>query len=187
MKSLHIFAVHRKPVKYITMKAAFWFIILSIALGSSAFSQEMNKKIMDPKYDEEILIGYCTKDALMQGDFGAVFSEEYAHYEVDMQYIDEIFLLNSDDEVLIVLGTWCHDSQEQVPRFFRVMETVKYPEELITIICVDGNKTGGDLDISDLDIVKVPTFIFYRDGEEIGRIIETPEDTLEQDMFEILN
>ena len=39
----------------------------------------------------------------------------------------------------------------------------------------------------DLDIELVPTFIFYRNGEELGRIVETPEDTLEKDLAEIVN
>lgn len=169
------------------MKATIWFILLAIVIGTTAYTQELNKRIIDPERDEEILIGHCTKDGLMDGDYGVIFSEEYSHYEADMQYVNEIALFNKSEEVLIVLGTWCHDSHEQVPRFYRILDTVKYPEDLVSVICVDGNKTGGgEVDISGLDIVKVPTFIFYRDGEEIGRIIETPENTLEQDMYEIL-
>jgi len=174
-------------VNYITMKTTIWFIALLIAVGANAYAQEINKKITDPVHEEEILIGHCTTDGLREGEFGEIFNEEYAQYEVDMQYINEIATLSRDAEILIVLGTWCHDSQEQVPRFYRVLETVKYPQDLVSVICVDGNKTAGEVDISDLDIVKVPTFIFYRDGEEIGRIIETPENTLEQDIYEILN
>jgi len=174
-------------VKYITMKTTIWFIVLLLAIGTNAYTQEINKKIMDPVHEDEILIGHCTLDGLREGEFGEIFNEEYAQYEVDMQYINEIATLSRDAEILIVLGTWCHDSQEQVPRFYRVLETVKYPQDLVSVICVDGNKTAGDVDISDLDIVKVPTFIFYHNDEEIGRIIETPENTLEQDMFEILH
>ena len=37
------------------------------------------------------------------------------------------------------------------------------------------------------NIVKVPTFILYIDEEEAGRIIETPAETPEKDLFNILN
>jgi hypothetical protein len=37
-----------------------------------------------------------------------------------------------------------------------------------------------------LDIQRVPTFIFYKNNIEAGRIIENPETSLEQDMVKIL-
>ena len=37
-----------------------------------------------------------------------------------------------------------------------------------------------------MNITHVPTFIFYRDGLELGRIVEYPNRTIEKDMVEIL-
>ncbi len=100
--------------------------------------------------------------------------------------INNIYNLDKNTDITIVLGTWCHDSQEQVPRFYRIMDEAKIADDVISVICVDGNKTGGELDIERLGIELVPTFIFYRKGEELGRIIETPEVSLEADMWEII-
>jgi hypothetical protein len=36
------------------------------------------------------------------------------------------------------------------------------------------------------DITNVPTFIFYRNGKEINRIVESPVISLEKDMLSIL-
>jgi hypothetical protein len=36
-----------------------------------------------------------------------------------------------------------------------------------------------------MNIERVPTFIFKRGGEEIGRIIETPDESLEADMLKL--
>jgi len=168
------------------MKVAYWFILLIIGMGISTQAQEVNKRITDTVHNEEILIGNCTKAGLMEGDYGVIFSEEYSTYIIDIQYTENIVQSDKDAEILVVLGTWCHDSEEQVPRFYRVLETAKFPEDQVSVICVDGNKTAGVLDISHLGIEKVPTFIFYRNGEEIGRIIETPVNSLEQDMWEII-
>jgi hypothetical protein len=41
-------------------------------------------------------------------------------------------------------------------------------------------------DVDSLDIELVPTFIFYRKGMEIGRIVETPLQTMEEDIYRIL-
>jgi uncharacterized protein (DUF1015 family) len=48
---------------------------------------------------------------------------------------------------------------------------------------VDRTKT---VEKMELEIEKVPTFIVYRNGEEIGRIIETPIKSMEEDLYEIL-
>ena len=43
---------------------------------------------------------------------------------------------------------------------------------------------GKSQDVRNIEFV--PTFIFLRDSTEIGRIVESPEVSLEQDMFRIL-
>ena len=37
-----------------------------------------------------------------------------------------------------------------------------------------------------MNIEKIPTFIFFKHGQELGRIIEKPKVSLEHDMLEIL-
>ena len=84
------------------------------------------------------------------------------------------------------MGTWCSDSHEQVPRFFKVMDEAGYPADNVRIICVDREKKDGSEDVDSLNIELVPTFIFYKEGIELGRIVETPKQTMEEDIFEIL-
>ena len=43
-----------------------------------------------------------------------------------------------------------------------------------------------DIDLKKYEMEKVPTFIFYRHEKEIGRIIEHPEERLEEDINKIL-
>ena len=38
-----------------------------------------------------------------------------------------------------------------------------------------------------LNITNVPTFIFYKNGKEVNRIVESPRVSLEQDMIDIIN
>lgn len=40
--------------------------------------------------------------------------------------------------------------------------------------------------IQDQHIERVPTFIVYADGRELGRIVETPEGSLEEHLVKIL-
>lgn len=63
---------------------------------------------------------------------------------------------------------------------------IKFPEESLEIICVDRKKKGFADEANGIDINFVPTFIFYINGNEIGRIIELPNITLEPDFLKIL-
>ena len=51
---------------------------------------------------------------------------------------------------------------------------------------MDRNKSSSGTEIQSLNIELVPTFIFYKNENEIGRIIETPEISIESDMLKIL-
>jgi len=168
------------------MKASLWFIILAISFGFSLQAQKVNKKIIDPKHGEEILIGQCSRDGLQQDEFGTYFNDGYESYETNKEVVSNLRMLDKNVDITIVLGTWCEDSHEQVPHFYRIMDDANLPDDVISVICVDGNKTGGELNIESLGIELVPTFIFFRNGEELGRIVETPEATLEEDIWEIV-
>ena len=93
-----------------------------------------------------------------------------------------------DYEIVIVMGSWCGDSKEQVPRFYKIMDSFDFPESNIRLLCVDKKKTAQNYEeeISDYNISFVPTFIFFRDGKELGRIIETPVESLEKDWLKII-
>ena len=157
----------------------FGFLLLPLFM----FSQEMNKMITDPKSNKEILIGNCDRAGLKQGEFGIMFNENYKNYLPDKGVLNQLRLKKEGMDILVVLGTWCSDSQEQVPGFFKILDKIRFDKKSVQVICVDRNKEAGDVDLVNYNIVKVPTFIFYRKGREIGRIIETPYTTLEKDML----
>jgi hypothetical protein len=147
------------------------------------FSQEMNKKITDPKLNQEILCGYCDRSGLEEGDFGQIFDEYYKIYEPDKTVLEQLKLKKEGIEILVILGTWCSDSQEQVPKFFKIIDKIRFDKKAVQMICVDRNKQAGETDLVNYNVQRVPTFIFYKKGREIGRIVETPYATIEKDML----
>ena len=58
--------------------------------------------------------------------------------------------------------------------------------ENLKMICVDRDKKAEGTEVGDLNIEFVPTFIIYKNDEEVGRIIEEPKVTLEEDLKQIL-
>ncbi|MCK5168315.1 MAG: thioredoxin family protein, partial [Bacteroidales bacterium] len=113
---------------------------------------------------------------------------EYDNYSVDEETLKLIDLeLIPELEIFIILGTWCSDSQREVPRFLKITEFLNLQSGQLVIIGVDKNKEADEIPIIRMNIELVPTFIFYFEGEEIGRIIESPKETLEKDMLNIIS
>ncbi len=162
-------------------------IILVLFLGiGSLFAQEINKTIIDPRLDREVLIGKCDREGLNSDLFVEHFNREYNAYSPDKKTIRELKRVKKDVDIVVVMGSWCSDSQEQVPRFFKILDEMKYKDSEIELISVDRDKKGGDYDVSPMNISRVPTFIFYKDGRELGRINESPSTSLERDMLLVL-
>lgn len=161
--------------------------MLSILLFMSVSGQEMNQTRMDTGRAELFLIGYCNRDGIEHGLMAEDFQFQYSAYplveELVSNYADQLISM----DISIVFGSWCSDSREQLPRFFRILDAAGYPSERLMLLAVDHSKTAPDIDITKLRIERVPSFIFYLDGREVGRIVETPIETLEADISTIMN
>jgi len=166
------------------LKLILLFSITALWFGISLAQQDSLSVIEDEK--PEILVGEFVRNALQKGDFGNHFFNEYRSYSPETDVLDYLKNKIYNYNITIVLATWCHDSEEQVPRFFKILDNLDYNTNHIKIISVDKTKSAGKIDITGLYIERVPTFIFYENNIENGRIIETPDSTLEKDIYNIL-
>jgi thiol-disulfide isomerase/thioredoxin len=139
-------------------------------------------------FSQEILTGKITLDELLMTDHRKWFDNNYSAYQPDMQAIQSFRVSDKNIKVKIVLGTWCSDSREQMPVFFKVMDLWNFNHQHIEMIFVDRSKQIKLKGFKKLHITHVPSFIFFNaNGKEIGRIIETPEITMEKDIKSILD
>lgn len=159
----------------------FMLFILNLSIGQSVESS------VEPKEKPDCLVGKVIRNDIQKGEFGNYFNSEYRPYHPKQDILSQLKNGIYNKSILVVLGTWCHDSKEQVPRFYKVLDQLDYNTSDVEIICVDRGKTAGSLDISHLNIEKVPTFIIYSGDMELGRIIETPTLSMEEDLLKILN
>ncbi|MFH0893204.1 MAG: thioredoxin family protein [Bacteroidota bacterium] len=160
------------------------FLLLMITQKNQA--QNLNTVIQDAKDQKDVLSGLCDRSGLQCPLFNEFYAAEYSKYKPADSVMTVLKGLPKNYTITIVMGTWCGDSQEQVPRFYKILDEMGFPESSVTLICVDRTKTAGNLTTPEMKIEKVPTFIFYKDKTEIGRITETPVRTLEKDMMGIL-
>lgn len=135
--------------------------------------------------NERILYGSIEKEQLYF-DYPE-WQEIENNYEPSTSIIKELKTLDAKAEVDVFLGTWCGDSKREVPVFFKIIDAAQLEDNLdISIWAMDRGKKLDDGPLSGKNIEFVPTFVFHKSGEEIGRIIEMPDDLFEKDMLKIL-
>jgi thioredoxin 1 len=111
-----------------------------------------------------------------------MFKRNYDAYEVTAG-IDG---LPADMKVKILFGTWCHDSEREVPRMLKLLAASGVKEENISLISLDIRKEEPEGRAKALGVRFTPTFIFFSDDVELGRIIERPVESLQADITAIV-
>ena len=166
-------------------KLVFLALILFPAM---AFAQKLNQKTIDPKKNNEMLVGYCNRDGFstVNSIFDSIYKVEYANYLADAETMNQLAGKLKGIKITLVMATWCGDSRDWVPRFYKIMDELDFNYKNLTLICVDREKKATGTTVEKLNIEKVPTFIIYRKKKELGRIIEVPVDILEKDILKIL-
>ncbi|ATP55459.1 thiol reductase thioredoxin [Pedobacter ginsengisoli] len=148
----------------------------------------INKQVEDSSTGEIILLNTCTRDAITTfPSMRKMYDNGYSKYIPESGALNEIELLLKGKTITIVLGTWCGDSREQLPHFLKTTDASSLDKKDITFICVDRTKKAENGSLENLNIDRVPTFIIYDDEKELGRIIEKPIISIEEDLALILS
>jgi thiol-disulfide isomerase/thioredoxin len=164
--------------KIITSSIAIFFTVISFAQTS------------EPK--PRILYGAITKDSLEIAPYDKWFTTGYNAYKPNAEIVAQLKKQNFKDySIQIFLGTWCGDSKRETPRFMKLMNEISFPANKIKIITVgDGDslyKQSPKHEEKGLGIFRVPTFIIYKNGEELNRINEYPSASMEIDLLAIIS
>jgi thiol-disulfide isomerase/thioredoxin len=109
-------------------------------------------------------------------------------YVPDAGVVETIKAKAADVTVLLIMATWCPDSKRELPRFFAIMDAANLRDTVLTMIAVDRTKKDPGGLTEKWGITRVPTFVFLRNGQEVGRVVEkTPAgSTLEAEIAKAL-
>ena len=169
----------------------FSLIFVMISLVACTNKEKVyNSVIKDSKTGEEILYGYCNVEGIKGDVFKEAYIKEMEEYRPNDSLVNLLSSNYQDITVKVIMGTWCSDTKREVPRLLSVLFSSGYDptvSENFEAICVDTEKKAEDIDLEPYKFDKVPTIIIYRSGLEIGRIIETPQISIEQDLLDILS
>lgn len=167
------------------MKTLILFFLFFLSSLLNSYSQTCKIEI-DEKSGNSMLMGVCSREAFLSSEFAEWFLKEYSDYLPNQDILSSIPQNFSDYKILIVMGTWCGDSRREIPRFYKILDEIQLPDSNISLVAVNRKKQGLYNETEGLNVQLVPTIIFYKNGGEIGRIIETPNISLEKDFLNIL-
>lgn len=159
-------------------------IITVLLIAMKSIGQPMDRTFESANGSLKLL-GLASLERLQEAPFDDWYEESYLSYELQNQEIP------MPDSITIFMGTWCGDSKRNVPAFIKILENQSFDLEKLKIICLNSGfqnyKQAPEREERGVGIHRVPTFILHgEDGSEIGRIVEEPVVTLEEDISSIL-
>lgn len=171
------------------MKTTILTIIITLVTVFHSNAQQRNQEIIkDGK--TPYLLGKIDKTGLEGENYSSWFSKNYAEYEVNTSITSSISSELKNYDITLFMGTWCGDSKQEVPKLYKVLEACNFPMDQLTVIAVSREpnmyKQSPQHEEAGLNIHRVPTIIFNKNGKEINRIVEHPITTLEEDIQNII-
>lgn len=124
---------------------------------------------------------------LSRGEVGLWFKRNYNEYKADAAALDVLKKNRSGLRFVVFAGTWCSDTRQWLPAFYRACDDAGIPRRGIELFFADRNKVTPEGFENQYHIERLPTFILFKGETELGRITETPASgTIEKDLLAIL-
>lgn len=154
------------------MKFYFVFILMLFLIAPPLFAQD------------EYMSGPVTESQIREVKIFDLYAQRY---EPDREIIQKLHLVQDSIFIDVFMGTWCHDSKREVPALFKVMELIDNPRISANYTALEYKRRGPKDVIQQNNIKRTPTFIIYKNGKQIGRIIEEVTISMEADLFNIIS
>jgi len=154
-------------------------ILLTIAIISTTIAQSYTTET-----GKKHLWGVVTADQFKEEPYADWYQKSQDKYTSTLSKNDGKNLKNI--KVKAFLGTWCGDTKNLLPKFVKAWTTMGLREDQIEFIALHNRdekyKQGPNKETDDYNIHKVPTFVFEKEGKEIGRIVEQTVFDLDTDI-----
>lgn len=138
---------------------------------------------------EKVLQGVINRSAIESDTAFKWFGNNYKYALANVNAVDVFKNQKKKFKLIVFGGTWCEDTQNLLPMFYKLVEQSKYPKRKITLVGVDRQKQSGNELSAQYQIKNVPTFIVLKnDGTEAGRVVEYGKGIgIDNELAEIVN
>lgn len=133
---------------------------------------------------KKVLKGKIDMKTLVNDSSAAWFYSGVNKYQPNDNMLNYVKDNRGKFNVVAVIGTWDDASRKALPALYKVIILGGSPDEQILTFGAD-EKLQTDAP-QDYKVKKLPAFIVFREGKEIGRINADSEDTIESALAKIL-
>jgi thiol-disulfide isomerase/thioredoxin len=137
--------------------------------------------------NEHMEIGWTPRTIFQSPSYAAWYDTGYQRYQPDPEILGRLRKMEDSVSLVTVYGTWCGDSKREMPRFLKILDSISFPAERLTLIAVDRTMQLPAGIKERYQITNVPTIMVVYRGVEIYRIIESPKGSLEGDLKDALS
>ena len=138
------------------------------------------------KDGSKMLVGNTDKNTLINDKAFGWFRAGYDKYQPDVKSIKVISLQAGSLRIEVFGGTWCSDTHDLLPGFYKVMDAAGVKDTQISLHLVDREKKTNDGYADKYQIINVPTFVVFKDNKQIGKIVESAKVSIEADIAAML-
>ena len=110
-----------------------------------------------------------------------IFAKEYQAYSPSVQELSAMKVLQGKT-LLVLFGTWCHDSEREVPRLLKTIALAGLDNYQLKLVAVDFAKQEPSGLYLKHQLRHTPTFVMESKGLEVARVVEVPMVTIAQDL-----
>lgn len=122
--------------------------------------------------NEKTYKGIISQEILLADSSFKWYEENLKGYKPNKAGIEGLQKYKDSVQLLVFMGTWCEDSHVIIPKFYSLLEAAAFSKERVTMIGVDRNKVTLSHLAEALNIKSVPTIILFKNGKELGRVVE---------------
>jgi thioredoxin 1 len=153
------------------MKTLFLALLMIASIGCSSTEQPLAKS--------EPFTGVISGSQLIEEypEFRSVY-EQYQPSSAEIAAVQSL----SGKTLVVLFGTWCHDSEREVPRLLKLLDLSGVELKKLSLYGVNYNKQEPTNLHQQYDLMYSPTIILFQGEDELGRIVEKPATSLGEDL-----
>lgn len=164
------------------------FISCGNTVNKSQTEDKSNEELEENNPQKDLLIGEFHKEDLQEKPFSTWFTPRYEEFSPETESMEIIKENIGDYEIKVLMGTWCGDSKRELPKLLKILDNANYKYDQLDLVAVDYNKQTPSKIEEELEVERVPTIIFYKNGKEVNRFVEySQEESIEEDIAKIVS
>lgn len=148
-----------------------YLLVVALVVAAQSIWAQMAEVSKDHE-GNKVIKGFMNKEQLTTDTAFAWFEKQQKDYTPYKSALQTVKDHKDSINYLVFGGTWCHDSQFILPRFYSLTEAAGVEPNKITVLGVDRNKKTVQNLSEAFNITLIPTIIVLKGGKEIGRVTE---------------